>query len=871
MRFSHFLLSLMDAIKLDSLGNTYCTFYYLRVELVLHEMIKMNRLTIFLHLLLLTLVSNRLAAQNGVYNFSKIDVKNGLSDDHVNAIYRDSTGFIWVGTDDGLNRCDGYGCRIFSINSNNHESSVDNYVTEIFGFPGNKIWVGKSGNTAYIYNPVTEKFDNNFGKYLKALGLPEEKPVNIYQDRRNNYWFLYEGKGLYIYNSSTTKTQRLALGSKDAINSTITSFSEDKKGNIWLAYANGLLVKIDRQSFSVLQKSPLLGSAANGRLFNFKIFVDDSGDIWAYLRGETRGVYLVRSDSKKVINFSTASKTYRLNDNLIEGITQDKKGNIWIATDHGGINVVDKANYQKIVYVVNNATGKGSLSFNSIKLLYNDSRGFIWIGTGKKGLNYINQNIHQFELYQHQPDRKDGLQYNDINCFAEDKKGNLWIGTNGGGLIYFDRLRKKFTQFLNDTGNENSVAGNIIVSLCLDYNGKLWIGTYLKGMDVYDGKTFKHYKNKPSDPNSLSDDRVWSIMEDSDHTLWIGTMKGGLNRFYPGSQKFMTYSPTSKNIPQILSTYVAAVRKDSEGNLWLATSKGVEVFDKEKMALTTYQQADNANSLTNNTVVDIHEDKRGLVWVATKYGLNVFNKKTKSFQRFTTDNGLPGNNIQSITEDEHGNLLIATSRGISNLIIQNYRGKISFLVKNFSESNNLQGRVFNDRAGLLLRDGKIAIGGPMGFNILNLDSVAADHKNASLIFTRIDVFANEINVNQPINDNIILRKSLPFTDQIVLNHNENVFTLEFAALNFLQSSQYAYKLDGYDESWVYANSEYRRARYSNIEPLVILQQDSMLNNYLDFASALPSHSSLLTPESAFYPICSVHTLPAAAFPYSCAV
>jgi len=778
----------------------------------------MNRPTIYLYLLVLTLFSNNLAAQNRTYNFSKIDVQNGLSDDHVNAIYRDSTGFLWVGTDDGLNRCDGYGCRIFSINADNQEPSSDNYVTEIFGFPGNKIWLSKSSNAAGIYNPVTEQFDSNFGKYLKALGLPQEKPINIYQDRSNNYWFLYEGKGIYIHNSSTNKTRRLALGVKDATNGTITSFSEDKKGNMWLAYANGWLVKIQKQSLTVVQRSQALGNVANGRSFNFKIFVDDNGNIWSYLRGETRGVYLISGDLNKIIHFSSASKSYRLNDNLIEGITQDKRGNIWIATDHGGINVVDATDYHKIVHVVNNATEKGSLSFNSIRLLYNDGRGFIWIGTGKKGLNYINQNIHQFELYQHQPDDKNSLQYNDINCFKEDRRGNLWIGTNGGGLIYFDRVHKKFKQFVNDTKNENSVAGNIIVSLCLDYEGKLWIGTYLKGMDVYDGKTFKHYKNKPSDPNSLSDDRVWSIMEDSDHTLWVGTMKGGLNHFYPESQKFITYSPTGKNIPQILSNYVAAVRKDNKGNLWLATSKGVQVFNKEKMSLTSYQHGDNANSLSNNDVVDIHKDKRGLMWVATRYGLNVFNEQNKSFQRFTTHNGLPGNNIQSISEDEHGNLLIATSRGISHLIIQKHQGNISFLIKNFNESNNLQGRVFNERACLLLRDGKIAIGGPMGFNILNLDNVAPDHKNPSLIFTSIDIFANEINVNQSINDNIVLTKALPFTDQIILDHNQNVFTLEFAALNFLQTSQYAYKLEGYDKSWVYANSEYRRARYSNIEP-----------------------------------------------------
>lgn len=778
----------------------------------------MDRSRFFFYLLVLLFFCDKVAAQNGTFNFSKIDVKNGLSDDHINAIYRDSAGFIWVGTDEGLNRCDGYECRIFSNNSNNQESLSDNYVAEIFGFPGNKIWVGKSGNMAEVYNPVTEKVDSNFSKYLKALGLPQEKPVNIYQDRTNNYWFLYAGKGLYIYNSSTNKTRRLTFGPKDAINSTITSFSEDKKGDIWLAYANGWLVKIQRQSLRIMQKSQALCLVASGRLFNFKIFVDDNGNIWSYLRGETRGVYLVSRDLNKVINFSSTSKGYRLNDNLIEGITQDKNGSVWIATDHGGINLVDTSDYHKINYIVNNETENGSLSFNSIKLIYSDGRGFIWIGTGKKGLNYLNQNIHQFKLYQHQLNGKDSLQYNDVNCFTEDKKGNLWIGTNGGGLIYFDRVNKKFSQFLNDTKTENSIAGNIIVSLCLDHEGKLWIGTYLHGMDVYDGKTFKHYKNKPSDPNSLSDDRVWSIMEDSDHTLWIGTMKGGLNHFYPGSQKFVTYSMTGDNLPRLRSTYVAVVRKDSEGNLWLATSKGVEVFNKEKMSITCYQHTDDAHSLSSNAVVDIIKDRRGLMWVATRYGLNVFNKNTLTFRRFTTDDGLPGNNVQSIIEDEHGNLLIATSKGVSNLIIKNDKGNISFLVKNFNESNNLQGRVFNYRASLLTRDGKIAIGGPMGFNIIDLDKVVPDDKNPSLVFTRIEIFSNEINVNQSINNDIILRKALPFSDQIILDHNKNVFTIEFAALNFLQTSQYAYKLDGYDKSWVYANSEYRRARYSNIEP-----------------------------------------------------
>lgn len=766
-------------------------------------------------LVLLLLMSLSLFAQQRNYNFSHLDIDNGLSHNQVYAIYRDETGFVWFGGAAGLNRYDGHNCRIFTSLPADSTSLEDNFITDILPFPGNKMWVGAKGiNAVAIYNPATEKFDRHFAQRLKELGLPPARVLNILKDKQNRYWFLYQQEGLFCFTPTTGELRNFRLPGGNSY----TSCSEDQQGDIWVALANGTLVKVDGMSCKALLVNEQLKDFFRGKHNNYRIYVDKPGNLWCYTVDDPTGVLKIDPQTRQTLYYHSNSHN-RLNDNLIKGIVEDRNGDIWIGTDHGGINVVDAANPALVTYLVNKENDKNSLSYNSVETIFKDRQGIIWIGTGKKGVNFLDQQSTRFELYCHEPGNKFSLPDNDINCFAEDAKGNVWIGTNSSGLIYFDRARQQFTRYLHDPHNPRSLSSNIIVSLCVDHEGKVWIGTFMGGLNVFDGKEFKVFRHNPADPYSLADDRIWHIMEDRNHVLWIGTLLGGVNRFDPATNRFYRYAIDHPSLLSIHSNYIPTMLEDSRGNLWIGTSEGLEMLNPARDQFTHYKHTSDPNSLTHDHIRDIVEDKTGLIWVATRVGLNVFNPRTGKFRRLTVDNGLPDNTILSLLIDKHDNAWMTTAKGLCQLLVKREGGEVVSLdVRNFNSSNNIQGKIFNESAAMLSREGLVYVGGANGFNIIDPDKVNIRTTEAPLVFTNIDIFNNEIGVGQQLNKNVVLKEAIPFTSAITLGHNENIFSIEFAALDFSGNNQYAYKLEGFNDQWTYTNSANRKVTYTNLDP-----------------------------------------------------
>lgn len=755
-------------------------------------------------------------AQNSNYNFSKVDIDNGLSHNQVFSIYRDSSGFVWFGTGSGLNRFDGNNCKVFINNPEDPTSLKENYVIDIFPLPGGELWIG-SRTDASIYDPLTEKFSPDFRSYLKKLNLPQSRIIYSVKDQSGNYWFLFEKEGLYKYSPASQKSSHFSAADSELKGSVITYFSEDMQGNLWVIFSNGYLMLIDSKTLKPLKEVSYLKKLFKSQ-YTLRLFTDKQNGLWVYVHADPKGVYYFNPSTSALSHFSTKDATHRLNDDMIMGIIQDKAGAIWIGTDHGGINVVNESNHSDIVYLTNKESDKNTLGYNSVEKLYHDEKGLIWVGTGKKGVSYLNQNIVQFGLYRHEAGNKNSVPDNDINYFAEDRKGNIWIGTNGAGLIYFDLVNNRFTRYLNDPSNSNSLSNNIIVSLCVDHEDKLWIGTYHGGMDVFDGKTFTHYRHDSSDPSSIGDNRIWHILEDRNHEMWIGTLAAGLHRFDRKTKKFTRYY-FENDIPKPLhSNYIPVIREDRQGNLWVGTSDGVEVFNNDRTRITYYKHTESPTSLSHQNVQDITIDKRDLVWVGTRNGLDVWNNKTKNFKRFGISDGLPDNNISNIAEDKKGNLWITTTKGISQLIIDDNKENISFRVRKFTESNNVQGKVFNESSAMVSSRGLIFFGGSTGFNIIDPEKIPVSKSTPSLAFTNIDIFDNDINAGESVNRDVILRKAVPFANELTLSYNENIFSIEFSALDFSGNNQYAYKLDGFNKNWMFTNNSNRKVTYTNLDP-----------------------------------------------------
>lgn len=772
-------------------------------------------LRLFLFALIL-LCTKKSFSQGQIYNFYKLDNYNGLSHNQVTAILKDRDGFLWFGTMSGLNRYDGYYCKVMRKNFNDSLSLVDNSIQSLYELPDSHMWVGTMAGPC-IYSSRTEKFNADYAGYLQSLGLPGNGVSSVVKGNDNRYWFLYENQDVYLYSSSEKKATHFNLAPGINAKSKITGVCETGNGKVWLVYQDGLLQQYDLNAKKIIYSSASL-QHLNKENNTYHIFIDHDGDAWLWALNI--GVYLFQPAHNILREFSETSFPYKLNNNLVTQIVQDNNGLIWLSTDHGGINLVDKKQNFKVSYLLNDPKDPRSISQNSINSMYKDSTGIIWLGTYKQGVNYLNSNIVLFPLFRHQESNANSLPYDDVNRFVEDKAGNLWIGTNGGGLIFYNRKENKFKQYLHDPNNPNSLSNNVIVSLCFDHNDVLWIGTYFGGLNSFDGKQFTHFRHSDTDTSSISNDNIWEIFEDSKNNLWIGTLGGGLDLFNRESKSFKHYPYRATPQDIVSSNFISSILEDKSGNLWVGSSGGISVIEYKGEAKPLQQFNSLQNKLSNNNVICLLQDSRGRIWAGAREGLNVLDEKTKQFHRFTVADGLPDNMILNIIEDNHKTLWVATANGLCNLVLNENTDVPSFSVISYDETNNLQNREFNDNAALKTRAGELIFGGPSGFNIINPDKIAKSSYQPKIIFTGLQVLNNSVETGEVINGRVLLLQSLSQVKGIQLKYKENVFSIELTSLDFAHSAgnKYAYMLQGFNADWLYADGTQRRVTYTNLSP-----------------------------------------------------
>jgi len=756
-------------------------------------------------------------AQHDEFQFSRLDINNGLSHNDVTCIMKDSQGFMWFGTLSGLNKYDGYKFRTFKHSLTDTTSLNDDFIVSIAQGPGNKIFV-ETRNGFNIYDPAKENFSHDVAGYLKALNIPDANITAVKKDRLGNYWFIHAVYGIYKYNPVTKTTTHIAHKPDDTssiYSNDISDVNLDSKGNTWLINNNGLIERLDNQ-YKVVSRLTAISKNYLSPGIRFKLFIDSNDDFWAFVPTYSSGVFYISADKKTFKHLDKGEGSANLSTNVIDNIIQDDKGLIWIATDDGGINILEKKDF-KIKVLLNREDDDKSLSQNSIISMYKDNNGIVWIGTYKKGISYYNENIIKFPLYTHHLSDPNSLPYNDINKFVEDKKGNLWLGTNGGGLIYFDRQKNSFKSYLHDAANPNSLCNNVIVTMCLDHDQNLWIGTYFGGLDCFNGKTFTHYKHNNAVPGSISEDRICSIFEDSQHNLWVGTLAAGLNLFNRDTHTFTHFmlGPNS-----IHSNYISALLEDRGNNLWIANSYGVDVLLKQTHHFIHYlHNNSNPNSLISNSTNNLFQDSRGLIWITTREGISIFNPANGRFQNIVKEDGLPDNTIMDLQEDDAHNMWASTTNGLSNIRVTKAGDSLKFGFINYNETDGLQGREFTENASCKTGNHELVFGGGNGFNIFKPSAIHVNNNTADLVFTDFELFNQSIKPNEKFNGHVVLPQSITTSKSISLNHNENVFAIEFASLNYFNPGKVniQYKMENFDKDWINADNTTRKATYTNLD------------------------------------------------------
>jgi ligand-binding sensor domain-containing protein/signal transduction histidine kinase len=761
--------------------------------------------------LALLLTVSRCPGQATRYSFSKLDTRDGLSNNLVIAIYKDHQGFIWIGTQAGVNRYDGYTCKAFQHADQDSTSIENDNIIGIYDGPGGKIWMSTYVGID-IYDPSTEKFDAHPERFFQSAQLPYSNHPNCglatVLRSQDAFIFVYADSGIYVWEPQhAASCVRPAPDGRISASDPVHAAARDKNGNLWLVHASGLLEQFDPVRHSVLYRSSVLPSETANQ-FKYSIYIDHEGLLWLYVPGSLLGLYQFDPGSHTLLHYSKNAGAPALTSDVINAVVQDDSGLIWIGTDQGGVDLLDKR--QSTVRCLLNTEEPGSLAQNTIATLYKDNLGILWLGTYKKGVNFYHPDFSRFPLFHHFPSQPQSLPFNDVIRFAEDKAGSLWLGTNGGGLIRFDRKANTFTTWQHKPRDTNSPAANVIVSLTFDRSGKLWIGYYQGGLDCFDGHRFLHYRHNDADTASLADDRVNCLTEDGDGRLWIGTM-GGLDRYDPGQKHFYHYYHPpfdSVNLTSVRSSYISAIRKDAKGNLWIGTAYGLSVWQKATGRFPYYCHEN--SRLSDNLVNDVFIDSTGLIWVATRRGLNVLMPGTDSFRVFLTKDGLPDNDILNILADEQGHLWASTPAGLSKIAVVRQAGNIGLHCVNYNETDGLQGREFNENAAFRTSQGELIFGGANGFNLFDPTRVGRETRFPPVLLTGFQLFDKDI----------ALPSSITETNQIKLTHDQNEFSIEFAALSYInaQKDRYAYRLEGFDTGWITTDGRNRRATYSHIGP-----------------------------------------------------
>jgi ligand-binding sensor domain-containing protein/GAF domain-containing protein len=751
-------------------------------------------------------------SQNQQIYFDHLTADQGLSQGTVNCIYQDHIGFMWFGTKDGLNRYDGYTIKVYKNDTNDPNSLSDNYISAIAEDSKGRLWIGTWSGGINVYDRDKEIFTRYQNKPSDSTSLSKNRVREIFINSHDSIWIGTLGGGINLFIENKNCFRSFTVKNSGLSNNDVYSIIEDTTGILWVG-TDGKSVDLfnfnrnEFQQINVFEKS----YKSSSRLFGKSLFKDSKNNIW--LGTEGNGVFRFDRKSKKFLQLGSGSKSI-----IISSIIEDRKGNIWIGEDGGGINIYNPFNNSS-QYLNNEAVNKYCLSSNSVYSIFEDNTGTIWIGTYGGGLNIFNEYKYKFKNFTQTDVLKNSLGFKSVLAIYQDNEDRIWIGTDGGGLDLFDRTSEKFKNFKFDP-KESS---NVVKSIFEDNRGNLWLGTFNKGLFLFDrkNKKFTSYINNPNDTHSIGHNNVWTIYEDKTNNLWIGLMGGGLDRFNWETKKFFHHTFKEGETNRISSNNVKTIFEDSGGNLWVGTEdKGLNLFDRESGKFTYYPHIENdTSSISNNDIRVIYQDNKGKLWFGTADGLCRFNKETKNFYTIRRnnslpDNSLPDNVINGILDDSLGSLWISTNKGISKY------NPDSNTFRNFDFNDGLQGNEFNNSSQLKSKNGEMFFGGVNGFNSFYPGEIKDNDSLPLAIITDFKLFGKSVNPNDTIHGRIILEQPIFKTIEINLKYNENMFSFEFSALQFIAplKNKYAYMLEGFDEDWKYVGSSNRLATYSNLDP-----------------------------------------------------
>lgn len=749
--------------------------------------------------------------------FNHITTNDGLTNGNVRTILQDYQGFFWFGTEDGLQRYDGYSLVDYRHDPGDSTSVSSNFIFYLYEDSKKNLWVGCMDGGICWYN----RKENNFRCFKSDPEDPSSIMNNLVRSITESsdgklYVGLKEG-GFSYFQIPDTIPSKIAFTNFPITNihnesgpSWVSDIIEDRDKSMLVAIIGA---GVHRYKPKTNELREILQDSIAKR--TQRLTIDSKNRLWISTWGD--GLYVYDKSTKRLAHHTAGREAHQLDHNQIEDVYEDPEGNFWICTDNGLSFLHYSFDPFGDCYFVNythNEFEPSSLLSNSIKAFYIDDRNRFWVGSYFGGVNIYDKNALKFNAIRHKIWAPGSISSNNVTAFEEDSDGNLWIGTDNGGLNYLKEgipnIRKD--QFKTIDIRLKGQKIEKIKCLQLDQENNLWVGTWGTGLFKLNTATltYQHYGVERNPNQGLLADQVMVVKADREDNLWIGTFSGGLSFFNKKKNRFTHFPNLSSDSSSSGRSNIKSIHIDRRGRVWVAAEvRGLHVYNATK---NTFRPIENTILKKDLTILSIHEDKAGMLWLGTNaVGLIQYDPEKGTTLLFNEKTGLRNNVIYAIEQDDRtGKLWLSTNQGLSEF------DPAKKIAKNYNRTDGLQGNQYNPESSFKSSKGTLLFGGINGMDAFIPGRIETSAHLADIVFTNFSLNNVETNVNDtrsPLKENIVL------TEKIDLEHNQNSFSVGFAMLEFSFSdrNQYAYMLEGLNDTWQHIGAE-RKATFTNLNP-----------------------------------------------------
>jgi len=743
------------------------------------------------------------------YHFQRLTIEDGLSQSNVQCVIQDSDGFLWFGTQDGLNRYDGYSFHVYRNESGNTNSIAGNRIESIVEDADGVLWIVTYFNGICSYHKETDSFI----QYQLREDLENTSWFNnargVFLDNDGKLWFSFVG-GVGWYNKSNDTFEYYSSDEffGDDCGDVISSMINYSKDELLLSTNNCSHLYIYNKISKTVRAVSVPLNQYFGGLEKF-IYLDSNDNVWI---GDLGGGLFQYDKNFELKNYyGKESKNILKIGSPVRDFKELSNGKFWVGMDADGVYVIDK-DRKETQHLLSEQKLSNSLGGNTVYDIYEDRTGIIWLCHFNNGISYYDPKSIRFKTYANDPANSSSLSPNPVLAVYEDSKERVWIGTDGGGLNLYNKSNGTFKHF---TVKTHGFTTDVITAINEDGLGNLLLGTWGGGFMVFNPETgyLRDFLNDGSYTDiGIVDNHVWSFERDKNGLIWLGLLGSPhANFFDPSTNKISNYE-TLTGKENIIQTQIMSSMKDSHGNIWFGTEGGgvyQYLVDEQKM-VSFKSKSDGSEGLVSNVVLTLFEDSNQQIWMGSQNsGISVYNPREKTFKTINQQSGLPSNGIMGILEDDTHNIWISTTNGISK--IDPLSGEFS----NFSEKDGLQGREFKYNASFRDSEGFLYFGGLKGLNVFKPEDIYKNEVLPPIYFTDFKLFNKSVDFRA---EDSPLNKHISSTQSVVLEHNQNIFEISYVGINYTatEENEYKYSMIGFDEDYILTRD--RSVSYMNLSP-----------------------------------------------------